>query len=349
MALWGNDDNLVSSGTVSLNYSNKTVTGAGTTFGTTGFGGIGDVIRFGSRPGTFFGEAVIVSVAGTQSCTIGSTDGLSGDAISGAQYFLSELPKSTTQDQTFIGRQDAAFATIGQSAQANAASAVGADALSADIFTFPQGGFMISEGDQYLDSPGAQTGTGIEVIGVGTANATVTSLSPVGFSTIFVVAPPGVIAGDASINVTIGGVAGASIASIAATSITLAANGSGISTISVAVAKDSRIMFSNQQLVSLASTISNAVSDNDHLYFQRKTGGYDRIVCGISNATSALFDGSSGEYRTSGSGWVGVQTYIDMHGNLRVKSETLVAMSGIQTGIHGLGYPTSENGGLIQP
>ena len=54
MALWGNNDNIVSSGSVSLNYSTKTVTGAGTTFGTTGFGEIGDVIRFGSRPGTFF-------------------------------------------------------------------------------------------------------------------------------------------------------------------------------------------------------------------------------------------------------------------------------------------------------
>ena len=341
MALWGNNDNIVSSGSVSLNYSNKTVTGAGTTFGTTGFGEIGDVIRFGSRPGTFFGEAVIVSVAGTQSCTIGSTTGLSGAAISGAEYFLSELPKYTTQDQTFIGRQDAAFATIGQSALANAASAVGADALSADIFTFPQGGFMISEGDQYLDSPGAQTGTGIEVIGVGTANATVTSLSPVGFSTIFVVAPPGVVAGD-TINVTIGGVAGQTIASVAATSVTLNSTG-GISTISVAVAKDSRIQFTNDNLVSLASTISNAVSANDHLFFQRKTGGYDRIVYGISETTSALYDGDTGKYRTEGGGWVGVQTYIDMHGNLRVKSETLVAASGIQTGIHGLGYPTDEN------
>lgn len=32
-------------------------------------------------------------------------------------------------------------------------------------------------------------------------------------------------------------------------------------------------------------------------------------------------------------GWVGVHTYIDMHGNYRVKSETLVAFSGITTGI----------------
>lgn len=31
-------------------------------------------------------------------------------------------------------------------------------------------------------------------------------------------------------------------------------------------------------------------------------------------------------------GWVGVHTYIDMHGNYRVKSETLVAFSGITTG-----------------
>ena len=33
-----------------------------------------------------------------------------------------------------------------------------------------------------------------------------------------------------------------------------------------------------------------------------------------------------------GAGWVGVQTYVDTHGNLRCKSEILVAMSGISTG-----------------
>lgn len=32
-------------------------------------------------------------------------------------------------------------------------------------------------------------------------------------------------------------------------------------------------------------------------------------------------------------GWVGVHTYVDMHGQLRVKSETLVAFSGISTGL----------------
>jgi len=37
-------------------------------------------------------------------------------------------------------------------------------------------------------------------------------------------------------------------------------------------------------------------------------------------------------YRPAHSGWVGVQTYTDNHGNFRVKTEVLVAMSGIQTG-----------------
>ena len=36
--------------------------------------------------------------------------------------------------------------------------------------------------------------------------------------------------------------------------------------------------------------------------------------------------------RPAHSGWVGIQTYRDNHGNLRVKSEVFVAMSGIQTG-----------------
>ena len=91
MALWGNNDNLVSNGTVALNYATKVVTGTGTTFGTVGFGATGDVIRFGSRGsgGTYYGDAVIVSIAGTQSVTIGSTDGLSGAAIADKQYYLS--------------------------------------------------------------------------------------------------------------------------------------------------------------------------------------------------------------------------------------------------------------------
>jgi len=183
MALWGRDDNLVSSGTVTLDYATKVVTGTGTTFGTVGFGVTGDVIRFGTRGsgGTYYGDAVIVGIASTTQCTIGSTDGLSGAAISGKQYYLSELPSYTTGDSSYSEK-----------------------------------------------------------------------------------------------------------------------------------------------------------SVND---------GYDKIVYGVSVADSQLYDGSTGKYRTSGSGWVGVTTYVDCDGNFRVKSEILVAMggdAGISTGTNGIGYPTAE-------
>ena len=175
MSLWGNNDNLQSSGTVSLNYATKVVTGTGTTFGTVGFGVTGDVIRFGIRGdgGTYFGDAVIASIASTISVTIASTSGLTGAAIANTDYYLSELPSSTVGD------------------------------------------FSYSE----------------------------------------------------------------------------------------------------------------------------KNTDYDKIVYGIS--TSA-YDDVSTAYRTSGTGWVGVTTYLDHAGNLRVKSEILVAASGIQTGTGSILYPTAE-------
>ena len=61
MALWGNNDNKGSLGTVSLNYGNKTVTGTGTTFGQTGAAQVGDVIRFGSAFGGTTGLLVMLS------------------------------------------------------------------------------------------------------------------------------------------------------------------------------------------------------------------------------------------------------------------------------------------------
>ena len=45
MALWGNNDNVGSGGTVTLDYSTRVVTGTGTTFGETGAAQEGDAIR----------------------------------------------------------------------------------------------------------------------------------------------------------------------------------------------------------------------------------------------------------------------------------------------------------------
>ena len=98
MALWGNNDNVGSAGTVSLNYSTGVVTGSGTSFGIDGGCSEGDVIRFGTRGGTYYGDAVIVSIASSESLTIGSTMGLSGGASAGVDFTVSQLPKSSVLD-----------------------------------------------------------------------------------------------------------------------------------------------------------------------------------------------------------------------------------------------------------
>ena len=103
MALWGNNDAVGSGGTVSLNYDTLTVTGTGTTFGQTGAAQEGDVIRFGIRGagGTYYGDAVIVGIASTTQLSIGSTAGLSGAAISGVEFKVSQLPKYTALDSKY--------------------------------------------------------------------------------------------------------------------------------------------------------------------------------------------------------------------------------------------------------
>jgi len=103
MALWGNNDNVNSGGTVSLNYSTLVVTGSGTSFGNTGAAKTGDVIRFGIRGGggTYYGDAVIVGIASTTQLSIASTEGLSGAAIASTSFYVSELPKYTVLDSSY--------------------------------------------------------------------------------------------------------------------------------------------------------------------------------------------------------------------------------------------------------
>ena len=59
---------------------------------------------------------------------------------------------------------------------------------------------------------------------------------------------------------------------------------------------------------------------------------------GVASAGAA--DALGTVYET-GVGWVGVQTYVDNGGNLRVKKEILCAMSGITTG-NTPSYPNIE-------
>ena len=112
MSLWGNSDNVTSRGTVTLDYSTKIVTGnaggSGTQFGAVGSAKTGDVIRFGfvGSGGTYFGDAVIKSIASTTSLTIASTTGLSGAAIAATTFYVSQLPKYTVNNAKWSEKDD---------------------------------------------------------------------------------------------------------------------------------------------------------------------------------------------------------------------------------------------------
>ena len=79
----------------------------------------------------------------------------------------------------------------------------------------------------------------------------------------------------------------------------------------------------------------------DTVYQEKGVTDRDSVVYGISTAIS-------GSYHVPHQGWVGVTTYVDMHGTLRVKSEGLVAMSGITTtkdsinSTPSIPYPTTD-------
>jgi len=122
MALWGNNDNVSSAGIVTCDYTttdsngNVIVTGWLTEFGEVGSAKTGDVIRFGIRDpldsgAVYMGDAVIVSIAGTQQLSIASTAGLSGVAIAGTDFQISELPSYTVGDvkysESSSGTEDA--------------------------------------------------------------------------------------------------------------------------------------------------------------------------------------------------------------------------------------------------
>ncbi len=251
MALWGNNDNVGSGGTVTLDYSNKvvsgwagTATGTGTTFGQIGAAKTGDIISFGQHgSGTYFGEAVIVSIASSLQCTIASTEALNGSAIAGVNFTVSEKPIFTLGDATYNIKRDGStsLGPIETTGTADAASGIATDIV------------YVSNTSSYLS--------------VG--------------------------------NILVNGSDNIAVSAIAATTI------------------------------SLGSTIGTAIAAGDTLTFKEWEGGYDAFVYGVASGGNSAAEGT--QYET-GVGWVGVTTYNDNSGALRVKKEILVAMSGISTG-----------------
>jgi hypothetical protein len=98
MALWGKADGIFSPGTVTVNYENKTITGSGTSFRAVGLT-TGAVITIGA--GGTFGNAVVSGITSETQISIATTQYLSGAAIAGIAYSLSQKPVYTLEDSNF--------------------------------------------------------------------------------------------------------------------------------------------------------------------------------------------------------------------------------------------------------
>ena len=244
MALWGNNDAKGSDGTVSLDYGTLTVTGSGTTFGQVGAAATGDVIRFGSRTGTYYGDAVIIGITSATVLSIASTSNLNGAAISGVQFEISQLPKYVLLDAAY---------------------------------------------SQYnIQNNPSETSLVLQT--------TATYTASVGVSTVAIASTTGIIVGDTF-------------------------TGNGVSKVVTSIGATT---------VSFGSTIASSVAAGTVVKITRTTGVYAKSVYGVAEGgTDAA---QTTKYALTHEGWVGVTTYVDSEGNLRVKTETLVAMSGITTG-----------------
>ena len=347
MALWGNNDNLNSSGTVSVNYANKTVTGTGTTFGAAGAGHteaqVGDVIRFGQAFGgavSFHGDAVIVGIASTTHLTINSTAGLSGQEITASQFQISQSPKNAPTDAAH-NQSSGRFNDpdrLKLTSKTSARIGIGTTVIT---ITGDAGGNNVAADDTVIFGSGEL----IHAMTVHSATATSGGISTIRVATQAGIPPTTltyrhVFAGGAAAGtdtVTVIQSHGHEVSLIKeGDTFVHSSDRIGIGTIRKGlVAFEKRLILDTPLGVEVGRganvDIEFGIRSSDTVIVRgaETLGGKESQIVGVStggvgSATSTAFE--------TGAGWVGVTTYTDMHGTLRVKKEILVAMSGIQTG-----------------
>ena len=148
-------------------------------------------------------------------------------------------------------------------------------------------------------------------------------------------AAAGIKTGDV---ITVG--AGGSVGSAIISALVYTA-GTGVAhTVSIASTSDFRFFGSNQHTnqdyyvnQKPKYTLDDSTFDAPEL---RTTGFstslFTRSILGVDPTETEVARAASGnarKYKPASSGWVGISSYTDCHGNLRVKSETLVAFAGI--------------------
>ena len=142
--------------------------------------------------------------------------------------------------------------------------------------------------------------------------------------------------------------------------ITIGAGGTFGSAVISGITSDRLISIATTQYLSGAVISGVAYTLSERPVYTLEDSNYSSNVVGLTSTVpthniygvdiyemASLTPGNSGlatQYGGFHAGWVGIHTYIDMHGNLRVKSETLVAMSEITSGTNATyGSPGDAN------
>ena len=347
MALWGNNDNKGSLGTVSLNYGNKTVTGTGTTFGQTGAAQVGDVIRFGSAFGGttgFAGDAVITSIASTISLRIDSTAGLSGGEITDFAYEISESPKGAIKDAA-QNQSSNAVLELEPKLVTTAASRSGIGVTLLTVTGNASGNNVVAGNRVVYGVPHRlQVSTVHSLIGLSTVvltNAiptttlqyhTPNNAATAGIGTTLLKITERAYGDDPDIDsvtlVAVGDSLG--VGAYTGTITAIAENFPGQREVTLNTG------LTQQVFAGAVIDVTRAVAGGEEVEFYgvEALSGKESQVVGLSAADLAAATGSDARssYHVASSGWVGIMTYTDANGNARVKSEVLVAMSGITTG-----------------
>tara|TARA_B100000131_G_scaffold121623_1_gene118684 strand:+ start:549 stop:1679 length:1131 start_codon:yes stop_codon:yes gene_type:complete len=374
MALWGLNDNLASPGTVTMSWTketgtgvagtegNYTITGSGTSFGYVGCGTVGDIIRLGVKGGEggygdYFGDATIVAVASSTSISIADTSSLLNVAIAATDYYISQLPKFTTQDGAWSEANTAEpelkthLIDNAYAAMSIPTGLVTGELGSRNVPVYLGGVPGVPEGvDIQVGDTVTNDGNNLAITGVGTVLVTASEFNT-GTNNQTII---GINTGSYVDFAPLGGSIGATLQNGSANLIISAI---GSSTVSVATTTNTGIDTSDTLVintiygVSVASTLTADIAANENLTFKRVVAGIDKTVYGIGQTVGAGVSAAPGTlaYTTQGGGWVGVTTYMDCQGNLRVKQEILVATSsgnpgsitGVSTGSNGLLFPTN--------
>jgi len=82
--------------------------------------------------------------------------------------------------------------------------------------------------------------------------------------------------------------------------------------------------------MSLWGSVDNDASEPKNLATGEFQGTANKAIYGVDDTEQGVANAASGDarkYAAPHAGWVAVNTYTDMHGTLRVKAETLVAMN----------------------